>query len=78
MIGTLDDVLVLFVGIKLLQRLTPADVLAECRELADAAEMRRKEEMSWVRAVAAPIAIVTVWFLAAIVASALLAAYVYR
>lgn len=77
-IGTLDDVVVLVVGIKLLQRLTPADVLAECRELADAAEMRRKEEMSWVRSVAAPIAIITVWFLAAIVASALMAAYVYR
>jgi uncharacterized membrane protein YkvA (DUF1232 family) len=77
-IGTLDDFLVLFLGVKLLQRITPADVLTECRELADAAETRRKEEMRWVAAIAAPVAIVTVWFLAAIVASALMAAYVYH
>lgn len=77
-IGCLDDMLVLFVGVKLLQRLTPADVLTECRELADAAETRRKEETRWATAVAAPFAIATVWFLAAIVASALMAAYVYH
>jgi len=77
-IGCLDDVLVLLVGAKLLQKVTPADVLAECRELADAAETRRKEEADWVAGVAAPVAIVTVWFLAAITASALLAAYIYR
>lgn len=77
-IGTLDDFLVLLVGVKLLQKLTPADVLTECRERADAAETRRKEEMTWASAVAIPVAIVTVWFLAAIVASGLMAAYVYR
>jgi hypothetical protein len=74
----MDDVLVLFVGVKLLQRITPADVLTECRDLADAAETRRNEEVRWVAAVAAPLAIATVWFLAAITASALLAAYVYH
>src|SRR5208282_5642171 len=37
-IGVLDDLLVVFLGAKLLQKLTPADVLAECRGLADAAE----------------------------------------
>jgi uncharacterized membrane protein YkvA (DUF1232 family) len=77
-IGCLDDVVVLLVGAKLLQKVTPADVLAECRELADVAEARRKEEVRWVASVAAPVAIVTVWFLAAITASALLAAYIYR
>jgi uncharacterized membrane protein YkvA (DUF1232 family) len=77
-IGCLDDVLVLLVGAKLLQKITPADVLTECRELADAAEVRRNEEVRWVATVAAPVAIVTVWFLAAITASALLAAYIYH
>ena len=77
-IGCLDDVVVLLVGAKVLQKLTPADVLAQCRELADAAETRRNEEVRWVATVAAPIAIVAVWFLAAIAASALMAAYFYH
>ena len=77
-IGFLDDALVLFFGVKVLQRITPPDVFAECRALADAAEVRRKEEIRWTAAVAAPLAIVTVWLLAAITASALLAAYIYH
>ena len=77
-IGCLDDVVVLLVGAKVLQKLTPADVLAQCRELADAAETRRNEEVRWVATVAAPVAIVAVWFLAAIAASALMAAYFYH
>jgi uncharacterized membrane protein YkvA (DUF1232 family) len=77
-IGCLDDLLVLFVGVKLLQRITPADVFAECRDLADAAETRRKEEARWGPAFAAPVVIVAVWFLAAMIASALMAAYVYH
>lgn len=44
LIGFLDDLLVLFLGIKLLLRIIPADVLKECRELADA-EVRRKDEI---------------------------------
>ena len=77
-IGTLDDVLVLFVGVKLLKRITPADVLTECRELADAAETRRKEEVRWAASVAAPVVIAAVWLLAAVTASALMAAYIYH
>jgi uncharacterized membrane protein YkvA (DUF1232 family) len=77
-IGTLDDFVVLFVGVKLLQRITPADVLAECHELADAAETRRNEKMTWAASAIAPIVIATVWILAAITASALMAAYIYH
>ncbi len=77
-IGFMDDALVLFLGLKLIEKITPADVLTECRALADAAEARRNEEAKWAAAVAAPLAIVAVWFLAAIVASALIAAYIYR
>jgi uncharacterized membrane protein YkvA (DUF1232 family) len=77
-IGSLDDLLVLFVGMKLLQRMTPPDVLNECRERADAAETRRKEESRWAASVVAPIAVATVWIVAAVAASALMAAYIYH
>jgi uncharacterized membrane protein YkvA (DUF1232 family) len=75
-IGFLDDLLVLFLGVKLLQRITPPDVLTECRELAKAAEMRRKEEIRSSAAVVASAAIVTLWLLATVTASALVAAYI--
>ena len=77
-IGSLDDFLVLYLGAKLLRRITPADVLIECRQLAEAAEKRRKEEIRWTSSVAAPIAIATVWILGAIIASALMAAYIHH
>jgi uncharacterized membrane protein YkvA (DUF1232 family) len=69
-IGFLDDFLAVFFGIKLLVKITPADVLVECRERADAAEISKKEE---IRSVAAVIA--TVWFLVAAASGAILAAY---
>jgi uncharacterized membrane protein YkvA (DUF1232 family) len=75
-IGSLDDLLVLFVGAKLLQRITPADVLIECRELADTAEKRRKEEIKSTVSVAAPIVFATVWILVAIIGSAMTVAYI--
>jgi uncharacterized membrane protein YkvA (DUF1232 family) len=75
-IGFLDDLLVLFLGVKLLQRITPSDVLAECRELAKAAETRRKEEIRSSAAVFASVAIVTLWLLATVTASALVVAYI--
>jgi uncharacterized membrane protein YkvA (DUF1232 family) len=75
-IGFLDDFFVLFVGAKLLQRLIPPDVLAECRQLADAAEMRRKEEIRSTAAVVAFVAIAAVWLLAAVGASILVARYI--
>jgi len=77
-IGMLDDVLVVFLGAKLIRRITPAHVLAECRGLADSAEARRKEKIRSSAAVVASIAIGAVWVLTAIVASALMAAYVYH
>src|SRR5271154_2070005 len=44
-IGFLDDLLILFLGVKLLRWITPPDIMAECRELADAAKMRRDEQI---------------------------------
>ena len=77
-IGFLDDLLILFLGVKLLRRITPPDVLTECRELANAAEMRRKEEIRSSAAAFASVAIVTLWLLAAVTASALGARYIPR
>src|SRR5213080_137615 len=46
-VGCIDDVLVILLAARLIQRVTPADVLTECRELADASEARRKRESRW-------------------------------
>jgi uncharacterized membrane protein YkvA (DUF1232 family) len=77
-IGFLDDFLVLFLGAKLLKKIIPPDVLTECRELAQAAEMRRKDEIRSPAAVVASIVIVAVWLLAAITASKLIGTYLSR
>jgi uncharacterized membrane protein YkvA (DUF1232 family) len=75
-IGFLDDFFVLFVGAKLLQRFIPPEVLTECRQLAHAAAMRRKEEIRSTAAVIAFVAIGAVWVLAAVGASILMARYI--
>ena len=73
-IGFLDDFLVLLLGAKLLQRIIPTDVLAECRQSAEAAETRRKEEITSSARTVAALAIATLWLLVAVVASGLIAA----
>ena len=78
LIGFLDDFLVLFFGAKVVRKLTPPRVLAECSALADAAETRRKEEMRSRAAVVTAVAIATVWIGGAILASVLMAAYFRR
>ena len=77
-IGFLDDLLVLFVGAKLLRRIIPPDVLAECRELAETAEIRRKQEARSPLAFVGLVAIVSLWLLITVAASALIAAYFHR
>lgn len=77
-IGCLDDVLVVFMGIKLLHRITPPDVLSDCRGLAAAAEMQKRKEIKSKAGVAASIVVVALWMLAAVAASALIAAYIPR
>lgn len=74
-IGCLDDVLVILLAARMIQRITPPDVLAECRELANAAETRRNEEIR--RSLVGPVIMATVWLLAALVAGALVATYIY-
>jgi uncharacterized membrane protein YkvA (DUF1232 family) len=77
-IGFLDDILVLFLGAKLVKNLTPPDVLSECRERADAAEARRKEEVRSGFARFAFVAIAALWLAAVVTASTLVAAYIYH
>jgi len=77
-IGFLDDFLVLFLGVKLLQRIVPRDILGECRQQANDAKMRRKDEVRSRAAVVAAVAVFALWLLAAITASRLIAAYIYR
>lgn len=43
-IGFADDLVVLLLGIKLLRRMTPSDVLTECRKLAETAEMHAERK----------------------------------
>ena len=75
-IGFLDDFLVLFVAAKLLQRIIPPEVLTECCERADAAEVRRKQEIRSTAAVIGFVAIAAVWLLVAAGLSVLMARYI--
>ena len=75
-IGFLDDFLVLFLGVKLLQRIVPPDILAECRQQANDAEMRRTDEVRSRAAVVAFFAIALVWLFAAITVSGMIASYI--
>jgi len=68
----------LILGVKVLQRITPSDVLIECRELAEAAETRRKEEIRSTAAIVVPVAIAALWLIAAVTAGAMMAAYIYH
>jgi len=77
-IGFLDDLLVLFLGAKLLQRIIPVDVLAESRKFAEAAELRRKEEITSSAPIFAAVAVVAVWLLSAVAASGLIAACIFH
>jgi uncharacterized membrane protein YkvA (DUF1232 family) len=77
-IGMLDDLVVVFLGVRLLRRIIPAYVLMECRGLADAAELRRRAEIKSTASVVSSLAIATVWMVGAFIGSALVAAYFYR
>lgn len=77
-IGFLDDLVVLSLGVKLLRRITPPQVLIECRLLADSAEMRRREEAMSPAIVVVVVAVVALWLLALVTAGGLMATHVVR
>jgi len=77
-VGFLDDFLVLFLGAKVVQRITDPDLLRECRELADAAECARNEKVRTGIARYSILLTAGSWLLIAVAGSALLAAYIDR
>jgi uncharacterized membrane protein YkvA (DUF1232 family) len=76
-IGFADDFLVLFLGVKLLRRIIPKDVLAECRQRAEVVETQRKEEIRSAAATVGLVAVIFLWFLAAVIGSILIVKYIY-
>ena len=74
--GLLDDFLTFVLGVKLLQRIIPPDVLLECREQAKAAEMQRKDAGTSMAAIIAFLAVAMVWLFAAITVNRLIAVYI--
>ena len=72
-IGWLDDVLVLLLGMKILQKITPAEILAECRDLAEAACNHKRNDLKW--AVIAPIILITAWLLVTLATTVFAATY---
>lgn len=74
--GLLDDFLIFVLGVKLLQRIIPPDVLLECREQAKAAEMQRKDAGTSMAAIIAFLAVAMVWLFAAITVNRLIAVYI--
>jgi uncharacterized membrane protein YkvA (DUF1232 family) len=70
-VGFLDDFVVLLLGVKLLQRIIPSDVLAECRELADAVEIGKQDKIKLA-------ALTLLWLFAAVAGSALMVKYILR
>lgn len=74
-VGCLDDVVVILLAARMIQRVTPPDLLAECRELAEDSEARGKDEFR--RTVVARLILAIAWFVTAIAVSALVATYIY-
>jgi len=70
-VGCLDDVLVILLAARMIQKITPSDVLAECHELAEDSEARSEGESQWA------LVLGIVWFLTAIAVSVLVATYIY-
>lgn len=77
-IGFMDDVVVLVLGFKLIQRTIPSNVLEECREQADVAEIKRKTEVRSLARYAVFITITVLWFVLAIAGSVVFAKYLWH
>lgn len=77
-IGFLDDFVVLYLGTKILHKIIPPEVFAECRQRADEVELQRKEEIRSKAAAFAFVVVAAVWLLAAVGASVLMATYIFH
>jgi len=74
-IGFLDDWLVVLLGVKLLHKIIPPDVLTECRMLAEAAEIRKKMKCRSAASLLGSVAVVSLWLLVTVAGSALIVIY---
>lgn len=77
-IGFMDDLVVLIVGFKLIQKTLSAEVLKECRERAEVAESRRKVNDGSATEVVVSITVAILWLVSGIVGSLLIASYLRR
>ena len=77
-IGFLDDLLVLFLGVKVLRRIIPNDILAECRQRAKVVATRRKEKIRSVGATVGLVAVVSLWLVGTVLASTLIVEYIHH
>ena len=68
-IGFMDDLMVLVVGFKLIQKSISPEVLQECRDHAEAAEVRRKAAARSTTTVVFSITIAILWLVLAIAGS---------
>ncbi len=75
-IGFLDDLLVLYLGVKLLRKTIPRDILAECRQRAEALEARKKEEIRSTATTVGAVMIFSFWLLATVITSVLIVRYI--
>ena len=74
-IGFMDDLVVLVVGFKLIQKAISPAVLKECREQAEAAELKRRAKDSSVTDVVVSVTVAILWLISAIAGSLLIASY---
>jgi uncharacterized membrane protein YkvA (DUF1232 family) len=77
-IGFLDDFLVLLIGVKLVRKFTPNDLLTECSALAEAAQSQQEANDQPGIARFALILTAATFLLAAVGAGAIVAAFVHR
>jgi uncharacterized membrane protein YkvA (DUF1232 family) len=77
-VGFVDDLIVLFVGVKLLRKIIPPDVLTECRQLAEAADREKKEVVRSTASAIGFAAVVSLWLAVAVISSALMLKYIRR
>ncbi len=77
-IGFMDDLVVLVVGFKLIKKAIPPEVLQECRDQANAAEVQRKTQVRSLTRFAFFVAIAVLWLILAIVGSLLVARHFWR
>jgi uncharacterized membrane protein YkvA (DUF1232 family) len=77
-IGFMDDLVVLVLGFKLIQKTISPDVLKECRERAEAAEAKRRANDSSVTDIVVSVTVAILWLISGIVGSLLIASYLRR